>query len=151
MRSDSIIEMRNRIYQYASIPDETMLATKKKRKCKGLDNLPLTQVCRQLRQEYLPIQRRNSRVRVKWTEATDYLATFHGGSTPTLQELIITLKPLSIRDSRAGEPFEILPLIKLRLAMPYSSIEFKSRTSVGDLEYYAWLRICEPGSGRWRF
>lgn len=41
----------------------------------------LTQVCKQLREEYRPIWLRNSRVRVAYEDVADYIYTFHGLET----------------------------------------------------------------------
>lgn len=119
------LELRNRIYELAAISD-TPVRIKKKTVAtnifKGRNQdagtfAGLTRVCRLVREEYRPIQRREARVEVELGELTAYLDTFHGihadkNSTP--RQLMVVLCGLVFYD----EGNDILPLLIMRTTKP---------------------------------
>lgn len=77
------VEVRNRVYDFASTTGEPIRISKKKPSNKSELQAPfaaLTQVCRQIRQEYIKIQRRNASLEIVWEDMPAYFDTYHGDS-----------------------------------------------------------------------
>jgi hypothetical protein len=84
------------VYDFASITDEPICISKNKPSRKNAppaesdDRVPyaaLTKVCRQIRKEYLKIQRRNASIQINLQDLPAYLATYHGKRCETRQLL----------------------------------------------------------------
>jgi len=132
--------LRNRIYRFAAISEGPVHIS---RKCdvtagsyhnrpKNEDSLPrshagLRRVCRQVRKEYLKIQRSQSRIVVDWFAFPAFLDTFFG-SEPlrecSLWQLRISLAPLRPRTLPKPHVIEILPLLEMRAQDPTLNYEF---------------------------
>jgi len=91
----------------------------------------LTHVCRQIRQEYLAIQRRRVPVVVAWNEVTQYIETFldeEAGHTLAPRELYISISQIHPELPESCPVVDLLPLVK-RAHSPDATVRFLNGVS----------------------
>ena len=100
----------------------------------GTQFLALTQVCRQIRQEYLPMYREKSEVWIQLEDVDKYLVTFYPSKDPTVIKdycgnlVIRTETGSSMYQTEISETTtDTLPLIKLCYAAPKISCRLQGR------------------------
>lgn len=86
----------------------------------------LTQVCRQIRGEYLKIQRSQSTVAVDWHEHNYYLRTFYPqhGDAKHGPRAIVVLLVLECYQNQNRLAVDLLPLITLQSRFPDTKVSF---------------------------
>jgi hypothetical protein len=87
----------------------------------------LTRVCRQIRIEYLQMQRSESHILVNWVELGSYLDAFHGPKAaddvfPT--QIRVRLGPMSPRDIFSHGSVDILPILVLCVEKLHLAVKF---------------------------
>ena len=132
-------ELRNRVYHFASISNEPTHITRKlwdvdggrvaeDREALPIPSAALTQVCRQIREEYIKIQRRNADIKIDWHDLPAYFTTFQAPNHDIAPyQLLVNLPHIySRRPENHAKPIDILPLIMLRLEHPHLTCAFTS-------------------------
>ena len=89
-----------------------------------LADFPLTQVCRKIRAEYLPIYQARHKIRIQHGDADAYFRdlVFH----PARGKLVIAYRPTSLR--KGYQPFDILPLRRRLDTAPLFKVGFSLGT-----------------------
>ncbi|KAF2024520.1 hypothetical protein EK21DRAFT_94042 [Setomelanomma holmii] len=111
-------ELRDRIYHFASIASEPVRIRLRKQVA-NISYAGLTRVCRQVRKEYLEMQRRNANVEVDWLSLPNYLATYMFNE----DNYAVVGGTLQIEIS-SGDYRDILPLLFLRMRKPELKLAF---------------------------
>ncbi|KAH7082781.1 hypothetical protein BKA63DRAFT_138013 [Paraphoma chrysanthemicola] len=110
-------ELRNRIYDLAATTDDPIRITREKTLHHPHRYAGLTRVCRQIRKEYLAIQRRAAHLEVDWDELPHYMTTFHADKSsndfrPKYLDVRLTC---AYEYKELHEPHvDILPLLQLK-------------------------------------
>lgn len=157
-----LVELRNHIYESVAASNGRTFIRHIKKDCdvtnadeKKALYASLTQVCRQIRSEYTPIQRRSTKLFVRWEEFSDYLRVFHNHQIPqTLQ-----LPEIRIRSPiRRLSSLDILQLLQLRVACPNFSSFFANtpdssgswtRTNFKDIELIILYKFLQHDHSQW--
>ena len=137
--TDHDSELRNRIYDFVVLSDK---GTHPKRVPLSRDGnyAALTRVCRQIRTEYLPIQRAAADVAFDWYDlrmADTYLSTFYsdeGCGGTHIDPHIVTIDSKQPYVSCRANTQDILPLVKFHHAHLHTQIQFQPFQSLDEME-----------------
>ncbi|KAL1595151.1 hypothetical protein SLS60_009839 [Paraconiothyrium brasiliense] len=124
-------ELRNRIYDLAATTDNATRLVKRTPSSAPSTYAALTRVCRQIREEYLPIQQHNAYLQVYFEELNDFICTFFNEDNP-VRFLQIEFRRLH---TTPEVEVELLPILRaLANSMSISTWPGKWRSLVLSME-----------------